>query len=72
MTQKLYGRCYVSPSDGLLPGHKLLSQCHICRMDIAAYALNHLPSKYVVTRKGEVYSKLAELQIRLRQMSPLL
>ena len=28
-----------------------------CRNDIIAYALNLLPSKYVVTRKGEVYSK---------------
>ncbi len=49
--------------DRLLPGTNCC-QCHICRMDIAAYALNHLPSKYVVTRKGEVYSKLAELQIQ--------
>lgn len=37
-------------------------RCQRCRMDIAAYALNQLPSKYVVTRKGEVYSKLLELQ----------
>ncbi|MFS8500785.1 MAG: late competence development ComFB family protein [Caldicoprobacter sp.] len=37
-------------------------KCQRCRMDIAAYALNQLPSKYVVTRKGEVYSKLLELQ----------
>lgn len=37
-------------------------RCQRCRMDMAAYALNQLPSKYVVTRKGEVYSKLLELQ----------
>lgn len=37
-------------------------KCQRCRMDIAAYALNRLPSKYVVTPKGEVYSKLLELQ----------
>ena len=36
-------------------------KCEICRMDIAAYALNHLQPKYVVTRKGEVYSKVNEL-----------
>jgi len=37
-------------------------KCQRCRMDIAAYALNRLPIKYVVTRKGEMYSKLLELQ----------
>jgi len=37
-------------------------KCSVCRADIMAYALNHLPSKYVVTPNGEVYSKLAELQ----------
>lgn len=36
--------------------------CSLCRMDIAAYALNHLPPKYVVTETGEVYSKLSQLQ----------
>ncbi|MBM7581275.1 competence protein ComFB [Caldicoprobacter guelmensis] len=37
-------------------------RCQRCRMDIAAYALNQLPCKYVVTHEGEVYSKLLELQ----------
>lgn len=31
--------------------------CEKCRCDIIAYALNLLPPKYVVTDKGEVYSK---------------
>ena len=31
--------------------------CPDCHNDIVAYALNQLPSKYVATRKGEVYSK---------------
>jgi len=35
--------------------------CHLCRVDIAAYALNRLPPKYVVTEKGQVYSKLSQL-----------
>ncbi|MFO7295729.1 MAG: late competence development ComFB family protein [Clostridia bacterium] len=47
--------------DGILK-HTDCCKCQRCRMDIAAYALNQLPSKYVVTRKGEVYSKLLELQ----------
>lgn len=32
--------------------------CEKCRMDVAAIALNNLPTKYVVTEKGELYSKL--------------
>jgi len=36
--------------------------CPICKMDIAAYVLNRLPPKYVVTEKGEVYSKISQLQ----------
>jgi len=31
-------------------------------MDIRAIALNSLPPKYVVTRKGELYTKLSSLQ----------
>ena len=33
-------------------------KCEKCRLDIAADALNHLPSKFVVTHKGSLYSKL--------------
>lgn len=36
---------------------KNVCKCERCRMDIAAIALNHLPGKYVVTEKGEVYAK---------------
>ena len=32
--------------------------CSKCRMDIAALALNELPPKYIVTEKGELYSKV--------------
>lgn len=31
--------------------------CDECRNDIIAFALNQLPPKYVVTKKGEIYSK---------------
>ena len=31
--------------------------CDLCRADIIAFALNQLPSKYVATQQGEVYSK---------------
>ena len=33
-------------------------KCEKCKMDIIAIALNNLPAKYVVTKKGELYSKL--------------
>lgn len=33
-------------------------KCDRCRYDIAALALNNLPSKYYVTRRGEVFTKL--------------
>ena len=36
--------------------------CEQCKMDIKAIALNALPQKYVVTRKGELYAKISSLQ----------
>lgn len=33
-------------------------KCEQCRMDMMAYALNHLPAKYVVTRKGNLYTRI--------------
>ena len=36
-------------------------QCDRCRADIVAYALNHLPSKYVVTRWGHIYTEIDKL-----------
>ena len=35
--------------------------CEKCKMDIAAIALNNLPSKYVVTERGILFSKLETL-----------
>ena len=31
--------------------------CEQCRNDVAAYALNHVPSRYVVTKSGGIISK---------------
>ncbi|MDR3238997.1 MAG: late competence development ComFB family protein [Clostridiales bacterium] len=36
--------------------------CEKCQYDITAIALNSLPPKYVVTRRGQLYTKLAVLQ----------
>jgi competence protein ComFB len=35
-----------------------MCKCDRCQADVAAYALNRLPPKYVVTQVGELYSKL--------------
>ena len=35
--------------------------CEKCLLDIAAIALNDLPPKYIVTEKGELYSKINAL-----------
>lgn len=47
--------------------------CNHCRADIVAYALNHLPTKYVVTNKGELFAKYATLgeQYRIDILSAL-
>jgi len=37
-------------------------KCEKCRLDIMALALNELPAKYVVTDKGELFTKVRELE----------
>jgi len=39
-----------------------MCKCEKCRLDIIAIALNELPTKYVVSEKGELYTKLNELE----------
>lgn len=41
-----------------------MCKCDICKLDIAAKALNELPPMYFVSKKGEVYSKLKNLKIQ--------
>lgn len=36
-------------------------QCEQCKLDIIAIALNSLPPKYIVTEKGLLYSRVANL-----------
>ncbi|MDY0235478.1 MAG: late competence development ComFB family protein [Gudongella sp.] len=38
--------------------------CERCRMDVAAIALNNLPTKYVATDKGEIYVKIQEMELQ--------
>lgn len=44
-----------------LKNNTSICSCDKCKIDICALALNNLPSKYVVTSKGKVYSKLEKL-----------
>jgi competence protein ComFB len=37
-------------------------KCPKCTLDIMAMALNQLPPKYIVTEKGELYSKINTLR----------
>ena len=47
----------------MLPGLDCCT-CEQCRNDIIAWALNHLPPKYVATRAGGVISKADTLRIQ--------
>ncbi|MHB1256689.1 MAG: late competence development ComFB family protein [Dethiobacteraceae bacterium] len=38
--------------------------CEQCRLDIAALSLNQLPPRYVVTQRGETFSKADILEIQ--------
>lgn len=40
-------------------------KCEKCKMDIMAISLNNLPTKYVVTEKGELYSKVNLLRLQI-------
>lgn len=39
-----------------------ICKCDKCKKDIAAIALNNLPSKYIVTNKGDMYTRLKEME----------
>lgn len=47
--------------DGVL-GDINICRCEKCLLDIAAIVLNELPSRYIVTEKGEVFSKTDTLR----------
>ncbi len=49
--------------DELARDHQFCN-CPQCRMDIAALALNNLPHHYVVTSRGEAYSRTDWLEIQ--------
>ena len=47
--------------DDVIRGRYGACGCEKCRLDVAALALNYLPPHYVVTEKGELYSKISSL-----------
>lgn len=64
---KLYNhmeKAVLNILDRILESQDNLCRCEKCRLDIAAIALNNLPSKYVVTNKGELYTKVQEMEIQ--------
>lgn len=48
--------------DDVLDGHPGLCRCEKCRYDIAALAMNFLPPRYVVTDKGQIFTKIKALE----------
>ena len=48
----------------LLQDRNDVCQCKHCRLDIMAIALNDLPPRYIVSEKGEVYSKVSSLMVQ--------
>lgn len=45
----------------ILAKREKVCKCSRCKLDIMAYALNHLPAKYVVTDRGHTYTRVAEM-----------
>lgn len=39
-------------------------QCGQCKLDITAITLNSLPPKYIVTEKGLLYSRVANMNLQ--------
>jgi competence protein ComFB len=53
--------CVNDMMDGILSEINYC-KCEKCRYDISAIALNSLPAKYVVTKRGQLYTRLDALQ----------
>ena len=53
--------CVIDMVDNILEGLGCCV-CEKCKLDVTAIALNALPAKYVVTRKGQLFTKLSVLQ----------
>ena len=47
--------------DIVIQANPTMCTCQRCQYDIAALALNALPTRYVVTSTGETYTKISSL-----------
>lgn len=52
--------------DRMLDSREDLCKCDHCRMDVVALALNRLPSRYVVTDKGRIMTKIKETELQFQ------
>lgn len=43
-----------------------ICKCQKCRYDMMVWALNRLPSQYVVTDRGRLYTKLSEQETQFK------
>ncbi len=44
------------------PKYEQICTCDRCQLDIATYALNHLPAKYTATHRGDVITRIEEFE----------
>ena len=52
--------------DKLLTDIKEVCKCEKCKLDMIAWTLNRIPSQYVVTDKGRIYTRLKEQNLQAR------
>ncbi len=58
-----YMECLVwQQLDNIMKAHSNACNCEKCRYDIAALALNFLPPRYVVSDKGQTYTRIKALE----------
>ena len=48
--------------DDVLDAHPGVCRCEKCRYDVAALTMNFLPPRYVVTERGQLYTKIKALE----------
>lgn len=44
------------------PEYEQICTCAQCQLDMATYALNHLPAKYTTTHRGDVITRIEEFE----------
>lgn len=52
----------IQQLDAVISSNKDVCGCQQCRHDIAAMALTILPARYVVTLKGETYTRIKAME----------